>query len=354
MAIRFADANASAMIGPRLKGDATMSPIPRKRSLLLVHAHPDDESIFTGATMAKYAAEGAQVTLVTCTMGESGMNRLARSFLPGRGGMAERRRTEMPGHPRTEMPEPRRTEMSERWHAEITKRRRREMAEIRGRELEAACAALGVADHRFLGGPGRWRDSGPMGGADPNSSDPHSFSRADVEDAAHELAAVIREVRPQAVVTYDANGFYGHPDHVQAHRVTWRAYQLACDRGLTKFYATTMPRSILEAAIRRRAGAAMRPGSDLGRLRMGSSDEEVTTEIDATAFLNAKLTALRSHATQISVDEPFFHAMGLVEMRALGTEYYIRLAGPGDTVPGSGGHFREGDLFSGCAEVQLT
>lgn len=354
MAIRCADANASAMIGPRLKGDATMSPIPRKRSLLLVHAHPDDESIFTGATMAKYAAEGARVTLVTCTMGESGMNRLTRSFRPGRGGVAGRPRTEMAGQPRTEMAgQPRTemagqpgTEMAGRWHAEITKRRRREMAEIRGRELEAACAALGVADHRFLGGPGRWRDSGPMGGADPNSSDPHSFARADVEEAAHEMAAVIREVQPQAVVTYDANGFYGHPDHVQAHRVTWRAYQLACDCGLTKFYATTMPRSVLEAAIRRPAGAAVGPASNRGRLRMGSSDEEVTTEIDATAFLNAKLAALRSHATQISVDEPFFHAMGLVEMRALGTEYYVRLAGPSDTIPSNGGHFREGDLFS--------
>jgi N-acetyl-1-D-myo-inositol-2-amino-2-deoxy-alpha-D-glucopyranoside deacetylase len=334
-----------------------MGSILRKRSLLLVHAHPDDESIFTGATIAKYAAEGARVTLVTCTMGEAGMNRLTRSFPPGRGGTAEHRRTEMAEHRRTEMAEHGRTEMAERWHtetaerwhAEITKRRRREMAEIRGRELEAACAALGVADHRFLGGPGRWRDSGPTGGTDP-----HSFSGADVEEAAHDLAAVIREVQPQAVVTYDANGFYGHPDHVQAHRVAWRAYQLACDGELTKFYATTMPRSILEAAIRRPAGAAMGPGSGLGRLRMGSSDEEVTTEIDAAAFLNAKLAALRSHATQISVNEPFFHAAGLVEMRALGTEYYIRLAGPSSIVSGGGGEFREGDLFSGCAEVQLT
>jgi N-acetyl-1-D-myo-inositol-2-amino-2-deoxy-alpha-D-glucopyranoside deacetylase len=344
--IRFGDVNAPAMAGAWLEGAATMSPIPRKRSLLLVHAHPDDESIFTGATMAKYAAEGARVTLVTCTMGEAGMNRLTRSFPPGRGGMAQHRSTDMAQHRRTDIAEHRRTETEERWHIEITKRRRKEMAEIRGRELEAACAALGVADHRFLGGPGRWRDSGPMGGTDP-----HSFSGADVEEAAHDLAAVIREVRPQAVVTYDANGFYGHPDHVQAHRVAWRAYQLACDCELTKFYATTMPRSVLEAAVRRPAGGAVGPGPGQARPRMGSSDEEVTTEIDAAAFLNAKLAALRSHATQISVNEPFFHAAGLVEMRALGTEYYIRLAGPSGIVPDGGGHFREGDLFSGWSCV---
>ena len=158
------------------------------RRLLLVHAHPDDESIGTGATMARYAAEGAQVTLVTCTLGELGeIIPPSLSYLAeGDGGR---------------------------------------LGEYRIGELNAACAELGVTDHRFLGGPGRWRDSGMMGTA--GNDDPRCFWRADVDEAADALLGVIREVRPQVLVTYDANGFYGHPDHIQAHRVAMRAFQQA-------------------------------------------------------------------------------------------------------------------------------
>ena len=92
-------------------------------------------------------------------------------------------------------------------------------------ELDAACAALGVPDHRFLGGPGRWRDSGMMGL--PSNDDPGCFWQADLDEAALELVAIIREVRPRVMVSYDDRGFYGHPDHIQAHRVAWRAFQLA-------------------------------------------------------------------------------------------------------------------------------
>src|SRR5207344_2683133 len=191
------------------------------RRLLLVHAHPDDESIGTGATMAKYAAEGAGVTLVTCTLGELGEiipPKLAYLAADADGGLGE----------------------------------------YRIGELAAACAALGVSDHRFLGGPGRWRDSGMMGL--PSNDAPGCFWQADAGEAAAELAAVIREVAPQVVVTYDANGFYGHPDHIQAHRVTRRAVRAAADPSapavggapwrVTKLYATAMPRSVLAGAIR--------------------------------------------------------------------------------------------------------
>src|SRR5215469_9698239 len=142
-----------------------------QHGLLLVHAHPDDESIGTGATMAKYAAEGVPVTLVTCTLGELG--------------------------------------------------------EIIPAELAAACTALGVSDHRFLGGPGRWRDSG-MAGL-PDNDAPDCFWQADVAEAAADLAVIIRETRPRVVVSYDENGFYGHPDHIQAHRVASRGARLAAD-----------------------------------------------------------------------------------------------------------------------------
>ncbi len=158
------------------------------RRLLLVHAHPDDESIYTGATMARYAAEGVQVTLVTCTLGELG------EIIPPS-------------------------------LAHLAAEKEDRLGQYRIGELAAACAALGVTDHRFLGGPGRWRDSGMMG--TEGNDDPRCFWRADVDQAARALLDVIGEVRPQVVVTYDADGAYGHPDHIQAHRVAWRACELA-------------------------------------------------------------------------------------------------------------------------------
>jgi N-acetyl-1-D-myo-inositol-2-amino-2-deoxy-alpha-D-glucopyranoside deacetylase len=282
--------------------------------MLLVHAHPDDESIETGATMARYAAEGARVTLVTCTLGELGEvvpPELAHLAADAGGGLGE----------------------------------------YRIGELAAACAALGVSDHRFLGGPGRYRDSGMMG--QPGNDAPGCFWRADLEEAAAELLRVIREVRPQVMISYDDNGFYGHPDHIQAHRVAWRAFELS--GGLvSKFYATAMPRSVLAAAIEslREVSAGGRfPGggpsfsqvTSVDDLPYGVPDEAVTTEIDATAYLERKLAAMRAHATQIAVDSPFFAFSDNVGQRAFGREYYTLLAGPRG--PGSGPHGRESDLF---------
>jgi N-acetyl-1-D-myo-inositol-2-amino-2-deoxy-alpha-D-glucopyranoside deacetylase len=156
--------------------------------------------------------------------------------------------------------------------------------------------ALGVTDHRFLGGPGRWRDSGMMG--TEGNDDPRCFWRADVDEAARALLDVIDEVRPEVLVTYDANGFYGHPDHIQAHRVSWRAFQLGAP-GLAKFYATAAPDS-----------------------------DQVTTEIDATAYLDAKTAAMRAHATQIAVSPPFFALTNNVPHPLTGVECYTLLAGP--------------------------
>jgi N-acetyl-1-D-myo-inositol-2-amino-2-deoxy-alpha-D-glucopyranoside deacetylase len=243
------------------------------RRLLLVHAHPDDESIYTGATMARYAAEGAQVTLVTCTLGELGeIIPPSLAHLAAGDGAA--------------------------------------LGEYRIGELAAACAALGVTDHRFLGGPGRWRDSGMMGTA--GNDDPRCFWRADVNQAARALLEVIGEVRPQVLVTYDANGAYGHPDHIQAHRVAWRACELAGPVGPEKFYATAA---------------------------LGSGPGQVTTEIDAGSWFSQKLAAMRAHATQITVDAPFFALSDGVRRQASGTEYYTLLAGP------HGPADREHDLF---------
>ena len=289
---------------------------------MLVHAHPDDESIGTGATMARYAAEGAGVSLVTCTLGE-----LGEIIPPDLAGLA--------------------------WDKE------NRLGEHRIGELAAACAALGVTDHRFLGGPGRWHDSGMMG--TPSNDWDGAFWRADVDEAAGVLLEIIEQVRPQVLVTYDANGFYGHPDHIQAHRVAWRAFELA--GGLvTKFYATAMPMSVLAEGVRvmREASApgdgdrgerTGSPGSEFeavesaGELPFGVPDEQVSTEIDARAYLDAKLAAMRAHASQIAVDSPFFALSDRVGQRAFGIEYYTLLAGPRG--PGSGLHDRESDLFAG-------
>src|SRR5207247_6443702 len=124
-------------------------------------------------------------------------------------------------------------------------------------ELDAACTALGVSDHRFLGGPGRWRDSGMMGLE--TNDDPRCFWQADLDEAAGALLEIVREVRPQVMVSYDANGLYGHPDHLQAHRVAWRAFELAGD--VAKFYATAVPWTVVRRMAESRPGPFERVGS---------------------------------------------------------------------------------------------
>jgi N-acetyl-1-D-myo-inositol-2-amino-2-deoxy-alpha-D-glucopyranoside deacetylase len=278
--------------------------------LMLVHAHPDDESIGTGATMAKYAAQGTEVTLVTCTLGELG------EVIPAD-------------------------------LAQLAWDRENRLGEYRIGELAAACAALGVTDHRFLGGPGHWHDSGMMD--TPSNDWDGSFWRADVDEAAGVLLEIIGEVRPQVLVTYDANGFYGHPDHIQAHRVASRAFELA-DGLVRKFYATAVPQSVLAQAIEVMGGEhsdflAVDSAADLP---FGVPDDQVTTEIDAGDYLDAKLAAMRAHASQISVDSPFFALSDKVGQRAFGHEYYTLLAGPrGPGGPGSGQAGWESDLFAG-------
>jgi N-acetyl-1-D-myo-inositol-2-amino-2-deoxy-alpha-D-glucopyranoside deacetylase len=294
------------------------------RGLLLVHAHPDDEAIGTGATMAKYAAEGARVTLVTCTLGELG------EVIPER-------------------------------LAHLAADKENRLGAYRIGELAAACQALGVTDQRFLGGPGRWRDSGMMGL--PSNDEADAFWQADLDQAARELVAIIREVRPQVMVTYDDNGFYGHPDHIQAHRVAWHAFRLAADPGVrldgnggppwqvAKFYATAMPRSVLAEAIKLRpAGADVAPSgfieaSSVEELPFGVADEQVTTEIDGTRYLDAKIAAMSAHATQIAVDAPFFALSDNVGQRIVGHEFYTLLAGEPGAATGPQG--REDDLFGG-------
>ncbi|MEV4255052.1 N-acetyl-1-D-myo-inositol-2-amino-2-deoxy-alpha-D-glucopyranoside deacetylase [Spirillospora sp. NPDC049652] len=291
--------------------------------ILFVHAHPDDESIGTGATMAKYAAEGAHVTLVTCTLGEEG------EVIP-----------------------------DELRHLAADKEDR--LGEFRIAELAAACAALGVADHRFLGGPGRWRDSGMMGAA--TNDHPRCFWRADPDEAAGELAEIVREVRPQVVVSYDDRGNYGHPDHIQAHRVTRRAFELAADPSfagggrepwrVAKLYAYATPRTVLVRAIAvmREARLPFPRVATLDELGSGVPDDLITTVVDARPYLPAKLAALRAHRTQITVAPsetgPFFALSNNLGQQAFGTEYFVLLEGERGPVAAGG---RETDLFAGLS-----
>jgi N-acetyl-1-D-myo-inositol-2-amino-2-deoxy-alpha-D-glucopyranoside deacetylase len=272
------------------------------RRLLLVHAHPDDESIGNGATMARYAAEGVGVTLVTCTLGEEG-------------------------------------EVIGDELAHLVAHREDALGPHRITELAAAMRELGVTDHRFLGGPGRWRDSGMMGVA--SNGHPRAFWQAEPDEAAAELVPVIREVRPQVLVTYDPNGGYGHPDHIQAHRVAMRGAELAADPAfrpelgaphhIAKIYWNVIPRSVVEAgfaALRAAGKDAPFPGiASVDDLPGVVDDAEVTAVVDGSAYADAKAAAMRAHATQISVDGPFFALSNDLGQPLPAVEYYRLVRG---------------------------
>ena len=309
---------ASEALG-EVASEAEMVALDHPRRLLLVHAHPDDETLGTGATMARYAADHALVTLVTCTLGEEG-----EVLVPELAHLASDRDDSLGQH--------------------------------RIGELAAACEALRVQDHRFLGGPGRWRDSGMMG--TPQNEHPGCFWQADLDEAVRALVAVLREVRPQVVVTYDSNGGYGHPDHVQAHRVTVAAFDAAADPAfapelgevwqIAKLYWTAFPRSVLQAGIDhlKASGRTNFFGVDSADdLPFGVPDEEVTTEVDASEHLEAKVAAMRAHKTQIEVDGPFFALSDGVGQQAFGVEYFVLVRG--ERGEGAGEHDREQDLFAG-------
>ncbi|MEU3453197.1 N-acetyl-1-D-myo-inositol-2-amino-2-deoxy-alpha-D-glucopyranoside deacetylase [Micromonospora sp. NPDC006766] len=281
------------------------------RRLLLVHAHPDDESIGTGSTVAHYAATGAHVTLVTCTLGEEG-----EIHVPELAQLAAAEADQLGGY--------------------------------RIGELAAACAALGVTDHRFLGGAGRYRDSGMMGLA--TNEHPRAFWRADLDEAAGHLVAIMREVRPQVMITYDANGFYGHPDHIQAHRVAMRAHELATAEGIApaKVYWTAIPRSVLEAGLNAFTESSDNPfaGVDsVDDLPFGTPDPEIAARIDATDQHAAKEAAMRAHATQIPPTSWLYSIAGNFGTGFMGVEYFTLAVG--EQGPGSGPYGWEDDLFAG-------
>jgi N-acetyl-1-D-myo-inositol-2-amino-2-deoxy-alpha-D-glucopyranoside deacetylase len=291
------------------------------RRLLLVHAHPDDETINNGATMARYVAEGAQVTLLTCTLGEEG-----EILVPELAQLAADQADQLGGY--------------------------------RIWELRGAMDALGVNDIRFLGGPGRYRDSGMMGV--PANSHPRAFWNADLDEAIAHAVAVVREVRPQVVVTYDENGGYGHPDHIQAHRVAMGAVAAAADPAyrpdlgaawtVAKVYWCCVPRSVLQQGIDAMAAAGEKSFfegvTSADEIPFGVPDEDVDAAVSGRAFVAQKDAAMRAHPTQILVDGPFFALSNNLGLEVLGVEYYRLVQGErGPAGPGPEGW--EDDLFAG-------
>lgn len=280
-----------------------------KRSILFVHAHPDDESIGTGATMARYAADGAHVTLVTCTLGEEG---------------------------EIHVPE----------LAQLEAAQADQLGGYRLVELERACQALGVSDHRFLGGAGRYRDSGMMG--TPANEHPRCFWRADLDEAAGLLVEIIREVRPQVLVTYDPNGFYGHPDHIQAHRVAMRAAELAGADAPEKIYWTAVPLSVLKAGIDALGESSDNPFAgitDAEEFPFGTADEEIAASIDGSDYHDAKVASLRAHASQIPPTSWLYSIAGNFGTEFMGVEFFTLAVGKRG--PGEGPSGWEQDLFAG-------
>ena len=271
----------------------------RSLTLMAVHAHPDDEATSTGGVLARYAAEGITTVLVTCTDGRCG---------DGPGGI----KPDDPGH------EP------------------AAVVAMRQAELEASCAALKVAHLETLG----YADSGMMGWA--TNSLPGSFWTTPVAEAANRLAELIREYRPDVVVTYDENGFYGHPDHIQAHRVTMAAVALTDIPA--KVYWTTAPRSMMAdfAKVMQEIGvewaepdAASEPGP-----RLGLPDEEITTWVDTSMYGAQKFDALATHSSQS--ENIFFLQLGRERFTELmGMETFVRVH---DT---TGAPLPEDDLFAG-------
>ena len=276
--------------------------------VLLVHAHPDDETINNGATMALYASLGAQVTLITCTRGEEGeiltpeLIHLASSDTDSLG-------------------------------------------EYRESELANAMEALGVSDFRFLAeGERKYRDSGMMG-TEPNNR-PDVFWQADLEEASDYLVKVIEEVKPHVLITYDEIGGYGHPDHIQAHRVAMRASEKS-NWQIQKIYWNTMPKSVIAEGIAKmkELGSDFFGADNVDDLPFAKEDSFVTTLIDGNSHVEAKMAAMKAHHTQISLDGPFFALSNNLGLQVWGHEYYTLVKGK-KSAPFDANE-RESDLFSG-------
>lgn len=254
-------------------------------TVVFLHAHPDDECLTTGGTMARLTAEGHRVVLVTATdgaLGEYPADLLAEGET---------------------------------------------LAERRAQEVKASARALGVAEQRFLG----YADSG-MVGTEGNAV-PGAFCNAEVDEAAARLARLLEEARADVLVAYDEHGGYGHPDHIQVHRVGVRAADLA---GTQALYQATINRDVVLGLMARAAELGMGRDdgtgpSDEAMATIGLPEAEINTVIDVTAYTPAKRAAMRCHLTQVG-DMGFFLGMPDEAFgEAFGREWFVRMRAPEGT-----------------------
>ncbi|SDY83247.1 N-acetylglucosaminyl deacetylase, LmbE family [Amycolatopsis xylanica] len=253
-------------------------------TLVTFHAHPDDECIGTGGVMRKAADEGHRVVLVVGTRGEVG--EVEDGFL---------------------------AEGEQLWERRVI-------------ETHASAEILGVKRVEFLG----YRDSGMMG--EPTNTEPGTFWTAPVEEAAEKLAAILREENADVLTIYDDNGGYGHPDHIQVHRVGKRAAELA---GTPRVYQGTINRDAMRRGMEEAVASGQMKAEDapdFDQFEFGKPEAELTCEVDVTAHLTEKRAAMRAHASQIS-EQSFFLSMPDDRFAAsFGTEWFIREGqGPGIT-----------------------
>jgi LmbE family N-acetylglucosaminyl deacetylase len=267
-------------------------------TFLAVHAHPDDEASSTGGLYRLLANEGVRTVLVTCTNGECG------DALDGAKPDADHHDGD-------------------------------EVAKIRAVELDNAVKILGIDRLVRLG----YRDSGMKGW--PQNEDPESFWETPLDEAAKKLAEVLLEERPQVVMTYNAFGFYGHPDHIQAHRVTMAALELL-DYEPT-LYFNTIPTSLMaimrerwaqeereEAAADAAKGIVRAPEpeeSEEDQVEMGTLDELIDVAVDVSSVNDAKYDALAAHHSQIA--DSFWMKMGREQFKeVMRTEWFVRVTNP--------------------------
>lgn len=274
--------------------------------LLFVHAHPDDETINNALTIARYAADGAEVTVLTCTLGEEG------------------------------------EVIGDRW-AQLAADASDQLGGYRIGELTAALRVLGAAEPRFLGGAGRWRDSGMPGSARRSRT---AFVDAGPEAVA-QLADVIAELRPHAVITYDADGGYGHPDHVHAHHITAAAIAAAADRWpVPRLYWMVVSSSAFEAGVAGLNSAdTLADWIRIDSVPFGYPDARIDVVIDAPGLLPVKVAAMAAHATQMQLGPTgrAFTLSNKLTLPVLSAEHYVLAAGQ-PLPPGTGVH---SDLLAG-------
>jgi LmbE family N-acetylglucosaminyl deacetylase len=266
-------------------------------TLMAVHAHPDDEGIQTGGVLALAAQRGIKTVLVTCTNGEMGDS-------------PDGLKPESEGHDSVST------------------------SELRLRELRKACAALSITDLELLG----YRDSGMMGW--PQNDDPTCFWRTPLDDAVKRVAELIERHRPEVVITYDAHGLYGHPDHIQAHRATMAAAERT---GIPqKIYEIAFPRSLMEAFAEMQRQAGGEPPAEEAEVPFGTPDELITTTIDVSSAWEAKKASIYAHESQMA-NFDFLKLDEELLKPAFGQEHFVRVLDRTATpVP-------ETDLFAGIS-----